>query len=104
MCTYVYEKVKVSHLVLYLTLCDPMDCTPPGFSIHEILQVRILSVLPQLSPGDLPNPGIKPRSPVLQADSLSAEPQGSLDNARLCSTQGHPAWMEVGGESFTKAF
>ena len=29
------------------------------------------------SPGDLPNPGIKPRSPTLQVDSLSAEPQGS---------------------------
>ena len=27
-------------------------------------------------PGDLPNPGIKPRSPILQADSLPAEPQG----------------------------
>ena len=27
-------------------------------------------------PGDLPNPGIKPRSPALQADSLPAEPQG----------------------------
>ena len=31
------------------------------------------------SPGDLPNPGIKPRSPTLQADSLPAEPQGSLN-------------------------
>ena len=28
------------------------------------------------SPGDLPNPGIKPRSPTLQVDSLPAEPQG----------------------------
>ena len=28
------------------------------------------------SPGDLPNPGIEPRSPELQADSLPAEPQG----------------------------
>ena len=31
---------------------------------------------PSPSPGDLPNPGIKPRSPTLQADSLPAEPQG----------------------------
>jgi len=30
------------------------------------------------SPGDLPNPGIKPRSPTLQADSLPVEPQGKL--------------------------
>ena len=34
------------------------------------------SGLPCPPPGDLPNPGIKPRSPTLQADSLSAEPQG----------------------------
>ena len=34
------------------------------------------SGLPCPPPGDLPNPGIKPRSPTLQADSLPAEPQG----------------------------
>ena len=27
---------------LYLTLCDPMDCSPPGFSVHGIIQARIL--------------------------------------------------------------
>ena len=32
------------------------------------------------SPGDLSNPGIKPRSPTLQADSLPAEPQGKPKN------------------------
>ena len=32
------------------------------------------------SPGDLPNPGIKPRSPALQVDSLPAEPQGTPKN------------------------
>ena len=30
------------------------------------------------SPGDLPNPGIKPESPALQADSLTSEPSGKL--------------------------
>ena len=34
------------------------------------------SGLPFLSPGDLPNPGIKPESPALQADSLLSEPSG----------------------------
>ena len=34
------------------------------------------SGLPSASPGDLPNPGIRPRSPALQADSLSSEPPG----------------------------
>ena len=32
--------------------------------------------LPFPSPGDLPNPGIEPRSPILQADGLSSEPPG----------------------------
>ena len=35
--------------------------------------------LPFLSPGDLPNPGIKPRSPTLQADSLPTKPPGKCD-------------------------
>ena len=38
-----------------------------------------------LSPGDLSNPEIKPRCPVLQADSLPAEPQGKSKNTGVCS-------------------
>ena len=37
------------------------------------------------SPGDLPNPGIKPRPPTLQVDSLLAEPQGKPKNTRVGS-------------------
>ena len=59
-----------------LTLCDPIDCGPPGSSIHGILQARILVWVAIPSPGDHPNPGIKPRSRALQADSLSSEPPG----------------------------
>ena len=58
------------------TLCDPVDCSPPGSSIHGILQARILEWLPFPSPGDLPNPGIEPRSPALQADALPSDPPG----------------------------
>ena len=36
------------------------------------------------SPGDLPNPGIEPRSSALQADSLSAEPQGKPERMLRC--------------------
>ena len=39
---------------------DLLDCSPPGSTIHGIFQARILSRLPSLSPGDLPDPGIKP--------------------------------------------
>ena len=42
-------------------------CSPPGSSVHGILQPRTLEFP---SPGDLPDPGIKPMSPSLQADSL----------------------------------
>ena len=41
------------------TLCDPMDCNPPGSSVHGILQARILEWVAIPSPGDRPNPGIK---------------------------------------------
>ena len=62
------------------TLCDPMDYSPPGFSVHGIFQVWILheywSGLPLPSPGDLPDPGIEPRSHALQADALPSEIPG----------------------------
>ena len=38
--------------------------------------VQLLSGLPCPSPGDLPNPGIEPGSPALQADSVPSEPLG----------------------------
>ena len=53
------------------TLCDPMDCM--DCIVHGILQARILEWVAFPSPGDLPNPGIKLRSPALQADSLPAD-------------------------------
>ena len=57
---------------------DPMDCSPS--SVHEILQARILDWIAMPTPGDLPNPGIKPRSPAMQADSLPAELPGKSYN------------------------
>ena len=53
---------------------DPLDSSPPCSSVHGILQARILEWLQFPSPGDLPNPQIKLRSPALQADSLLSEP------------------------------
>ena len=70
------ESVKNLVVQLCLILSDLMDCSPPGSSVHGILQARILEWLPFPSPGDLPNPGIKPRSPALQADSLPFESPG----------------------------
>ena len=58
-------KVKVAQLCP--NLCDPMD-----YTVHGILQARMEWVAVP-SPGDLPNPGIEPRSLTLQADSLPSE-------------------------------
>ena len=57
-------------------LCDPVDSSPPGSSIHGILQARMLDwiAIPYL--GDLLDPGIKSGSPTLQADSFWSEPTG----------------------------
>ena len=61
-------------------LYDPMDCSPPGFSVHGILQARILEWVAIFSSRGLPNPGIEPmspESPALQhADSLPTELPG----------------------------
>ena len=43
-----------------LTLYDPMDCTPPGSSVHEILQARILEWVAVPSSRRSPNPGVEP--------------------------------------------
>ena len=59
-------KVKVTQS--YLILCNPMDYTVCG-----ILQARILEWAAFPSSGHLPNPGVEPRSPTLQADSLPSE-------------------------------
>ena len=56
----------LSHRLLFVT---PMDCGPPGSSVHGIFQARILSGLPLSTPGDLPDPWIKPAS-HWQTDSL----------------------------------
>ena len=71
------KKVKVLVAKSRLTLCNSMDCSPPGSSVHGISQARILEWLPFPSPGDLPDPGIKLTSPALQADTLPLSNQGS---------------------------
>ena len=53
----------------------------PWTTVHGLLQARILEwVAFPFSKGNLPNPGIEPRSPALQVNSLPAEPQGKLKN------------------------
>ena len=65
-----------------------MEYSPPGSSVRGILQAKIIEwVVISFSrgssisfPGDLPDPGLKPGSPALQASSLLSEPPGKLFN------------------------
>ena len=59
-----------------LTLCDPMDCSPPGASVHGILQVRILQ-------GSFLTQGLNPRLLNCQAASLPLAPPGKLYQVAL---------------------
>ena len=53
-----------------------MDYSLRGSSIHGIFQAKYWSGLLFPSPDDLPDPGIEPGSPELQADALPSEPAG----------------------------
>ena len=48
-------------------LCDPMDCSPLGSSVHGIFRQEHWSGLPFPAPGDLPDPGIEPEAPASPA-------------------------------------
>ena len=72
-CPNIFSEILKWHEVAQLcrTLCNPTDCNPPGSSIHGIFQAWILEWLPFPSPGDLPDPGMEPGSPTLQADAFT---------------------------------
>ena len=59
------------------TLCNPVDCSLPGSSVHGILQARILEWVAMPSCRGSSNPGIEPRSPALKAYILPSKPLGS---------------------------
>ena len=78
-----------------MTLCNPMHCSPPGFSVHGISQARILEWVAIPHPGVLPDSGIEPASSetsALQADSLPLELSGKptfiheILRVQLCPT------------------
>ena len=76
------EVKSLSHVWLFATLWSIAHQTPlsMGFSRQEYW-----SGLPFPSPGDLPNPGIEPRSPTLQADALTSEPPGKPNIEGTCA-------------------
>ena len=71
-------KVKIAQSCS--TLCDTMD-----YRVHEILQARILKWVAFPFCKGSSHPGIEPRSPALQADSLPAKPQAEPKNTGMGS-------------------
>ena len=65
------------HALLYPTLCDPVDCSLPGSTSQAPLSMGFFrqywSGLPFPPAGDLPHPGIKPRSPALASRFFTTE-------------------------------
>ena len=74
------------YFVLILSYSVVSSLWPHGIG-HGIFQARILESVAFSFPrgSDLPNPGIKPRSPALQADSLPAKPTGKPKNTGMGS-------------------
>ena len=69
-----------------LTLCDPMDCSPPISSVLGIFQARILKWVAISHSMDLPNPGIRPMSlvsPVLAGRFFTTALPGKPNNVSL---------------------
>ena len=55
-----------------------MDCSPPGSSVHGIIQQEYWSGVPFRFPGDLPNPDTEPISLALAGGFFATEPTGLI--------------------------
>ena len=76
---------------------------PVDYTVHGILQARVLELVTFPFSRGFSQPGIEPRSPALQADSLPDEPQGKPKNTRVGSLsllQGIFSTQESNGVSF----
>ena len=71
----------------YWTLCNSMDCSPPGFSVHGILQARILEWVTMPLLRDLPHPEIEPMS-------LTIYPTRVLNASYFASSKGHHSFFK----------
>ena len=68
---------------LCLTLCDPMDYSPPGSSVHGVPSGKNIGAGCQC-PGDLPGPGIEPESPVQACRFFTTEPLRTYSYVCIC--------------------
>ena len=77
--------VKVLVAQLCPTLCEPMNYSPPGSSVHGIFQARILEWVAIPFSRRPSQPRDRSRSPTLQADSLPSEPQEGDSKPVACA-------------------
>ena len=86
------EWVKsLSHVQLFATPWTVAHQAPPSM---EFSRQEYWSGLPFPSPGDLPDPGIEPRSPSLQADTLPSEPPGNpLKSCNIIQSLHFHVWL-----------
>ena len=81
-----------------LPSCVQLFVTPWTIQSMEFSRPEYWSGWPFPSPGELPNPGIEPRSPALQPDSLPAEPQGKPPK---CAFNKFPGEADIAGPGTT---
>ena len=68
------------------TVCDPLDCRPPGSSVHGVFQATMLERVSFPSPGDLRYLGIKPVFPMSPALHLNSLPSESTGKPSKCAS------------------
>ena len=81
----IFSCIKVKVAQFYLTLCDPMDCSLPGSSVHGNLQAGTLEWLAFPFSRGSSQPRDRTRSPALRADCLPSEPPGKPKNTGVGS-------------------
>ena len=86
------EKVALTYIrfvvaKLYLTFCDPMDCSLQALLSMGFPRQEYWSRFPFPSPGDLPDPVIKPETPALAGRFFTTEPPGKLIYILSCVKQ-----------------
>ena len=84
-----YACTRAKLLQLCTTLCDPVDCSLPGSSVHGISQARYRSGLPFPSPGDLPHPGNKPTSSALARGFFTTSSTWEVPHVLIISAKGN---------------
>ena len=76
-------KVKVKSLSRVRLLATPWTVAYQALQSMAFSRQEYWSGLPFPPPGDLPNPGIEPRSPALQTDALPSEPSGKPGDCKV---------------------